>query len=633
MFILNLLFFLLNSFLLAGIFGISSFIEFICSFIIFFYSQILTFSIILGLLKLLYPQYLLIFSVLLFFLILPHIKKFKLPEIKIIPKKIAIALSFVISCHILRIIIGLPLPPLETDGLLYHLPFAVHYYKTHSVSLPNLYFTDIAMTYYPIGGEIFYFFSLLSNKEFLLKYTQFPFLILGSFSLFLLSKSFGFSDFLSFFISSCFSLLKPVLFESSMCFVDLIMAATFISTLYFLRKNEKKYLSFAILSLSILFSVKTLSIIFGLLTIPFLIQKRKGKYSKFFYISIFHFLFFGLFSYWRNLILTRNPFYPAEIKIGKFILFKGAYEYPEISILTKIKMLSKILAFSSLHIDPSFNLKIILLLFFLISFALSFNKKDIFLFYLIFPVSIFLYCFLIPPHYYQIRHLLPVYCILSISLFHPFKKWEYFCIPVFLYIFFSSFKNIFIPKIFIVFFIFVIPVYVVSHFKKTLLYFILLLISLSFFIFEVEKTKFIYEKIKFEFWKVFYAEEGRIWEFIQRNSGKGKNIAYVGSFFIYPIYGDKIQNNLFYQSINSIDTLPIFKYRKKIKFPDENVENLYRNNPNFNLWLYGLKKKKVEWILVKKDKDYIEKRWIEENPELFRCIFSNSYAEIYEFLF
>lgn len=530
MFILNLILLILNSFFLSGIFGANSFVEFFCVFIIFFYSQVAGISIILGLLKHLSLTNFLFFSLLIFLSILPFIKKFKLPQIKPVPLNISIFLSFAISVHIIHTITILPLPPLTTDGLLYHLPFAVHYYKTHSISLPNLYFTDIAMTYYPIGGEIFYTFSLFSGKEFLFKYTQFPFLLLGCFSLFL----------------------------------------------------------------------------------------------------IFHLFFFGLFSYFRNFLLTGNPFYPAEIKIGNFVLFSGAYIYPEIQISYKIKNLSNILAFSSLHIDPSLSLKILLLLFFLISLPFSFKNKKLLLFYSTFPISIFLYCILIPPHYYQIRHLLPLYGILCLSIVYPFRKFEYFFIPLLLYFFLSSLKFIFFPKIFLTFLFLLFLFFPASYFKKYSLYFFYFIGFILFSLFEFAKTEAIYENIKFETWKAFYKEEGELWEFVEKNSKEGKNIAYVGNFLIYPFYGEKFNNNVFYQSVNSIETLPVFKYRRKIEFPKEDVEKLYRNNPDFNLWISGLKKKKTDWIIVKKDREYFERKWIEKEKEFFKLIFSNNCADIYK---
>ncbi|MCS7181300.1 MAG: hypothetical protein NZ891_08160, partial [bacterium] len=155
MFILIVLFLFLSSFLFSANFASFSIIEFLVFLIIFFYVQVLGISISLGIFNLLYPQNFLIFSFTLFLFSLSKIKKIKLPKFKILSFSISLLLSLTISLHLCYIFNLLILPPLTTDGLLYHLPFAVHYYKTGSISLPNLYFTDIAMTYYPNGGEIF----------------------------------------------------------------------------------------------------------------------------------------------------------------------------------------------------------------------------------------------------------------------------------------------------------------------------------------------------------------------------------------------------------------------------------------------------------------------------------------------
>jgi len=134
-------------------------------------------------------------------------------------------------------------------------------------------------------------------------------------------------------------------------------------------------------------------------------------------------------------------------------------------------------------------------------------------------------------------------------------------------------------------------------------------------------------------WKIIYKQQEILWEFIEKNSGKGKNIAYVGEFLTYPLYGSRFQNNIFYQSINSIDTLPVYKYSGKINFPEENPTKIYRKNPSFQLWLKGLKKKKINWILIKKDKNYIERDWVRKHPSLFKLIYSNKFADVYSFLF
>lgn len=631
MFILNLLFLLLNSFLLSGIFGVTSWIELFTLLTIFFYSQILGISITLGFFHLLYQQYILLSLLIIFLLLIVRIKKIKIPQPQVLSPLNSLFLSIVFAIHITYISIVSILPPVTTDGLLYHLPFAVHYYKTNSISLPNLYFTDIALTYYPIGGEIFYLFSLFSSNEFLFKYTQYPFLLLGCFSVFLILKFFNFSDFLCLLGSLMFSLIKPVFMEGRMEFVDLMVAGTFISTIYFFMKDERKYIIPGILSLSILLSIKTLSVIFAVLTLPFLFFKKKGKLTKSFYFSIIFLVFFGLFAYIRNFILTGNPLYPAEISISNFILFKGPYILTKISLLERFKILFNVLAFSSMHIDPSFILKIILIFFFVLSLIFSLRNKKLLIFHLIFPISILLYGILIPPFYHQIRHFLPVYGILAVSLVNPFKKYQYFCIPVFLYLCRTLLHSAFFVYFLLYFFIILFPIIFVSRFlKKPILYLFYFLVFILFFIHQIAKIDVIYDDFKFSSWNKFYKKEASLWEFIQKNSGEGKNIVYIGDFLIYPFYGNKFQNNVYYQSVNSIDTLPVYKY--KFDKEKEGTEIFYRKNPSFELWFEGIKKKKIDWLIIKKDGEYVEKKWIDENKQFFREIFSSDFAVVYEFL-
>ena len=142
----------------------------------------------------------------------------------------------------------------------------------------------------------------------------------------------------------------------------------------------------------------------------------------------------------------------------------------------------------------------------------------------------------------------------------------------------------------------------------------------------------IYPEIRYGMWKIFYGKQGELWEFAQKNSVEPKNIAYVGEFFLYPFYGVNYKNNVFYQSVNSVDTLPIHKYeRGATKYTVKEAEKIYRKNFSYELWYAGLKKKKIDWIILRNNISYPEHQWIAENPDIFKKIFSNEYADIYLF--
>lgn len=631
-----LIFLLLSSFFYTLFFEREKFLEFLLIFSIIFYFQILFFSLLLGTFHILEEKYFFLLSFLSF---LFSLKLFRKPSFKIesISPFSYFSLCVVLSFYAVVFLYTLTLPPLTTDGLLYHLPFAVHYIKTHSLSIPHLFFSDVAMSYYPVGGDIFYTFSLLSFPEIFVKWTQVPFVLIGSLSIFLLMEKNGFSSISSTIAASIFALIMSVSKESCLCFVDLMMGSCFLASVYFFSSNRKEDIIPGILSSSIFLSIKTISLLFFLPVIPFLFTRKNGYLNKkLLYLSIILFIFCGFYSYIRNFILTRNLFFPAEISVGNFVIFKGIYIYSKIPFFEKLKKFLYLIKNPISIVDMSFSTFIILLFSLFVSLILSFKNKKHFYLFLIVPISTILYLLFIPSNYYQLRHLLPLFGIMSICPVYIFKKKEkYSPFLIFLLLYFVI-KNIKEPFIFFFFpLLFFLSLFIYPVSKKGIKKIVLIpafciSIYLGFW-FSVSYQR--YKFAKFMVWKIIYKQKENLWEFIEKNSGKGKNIAYVGEFLTYPLYGSRFQNNIFYQSINSIDTLGVYKYSGKINFPEENPTKIYRKNPSFHLWLKGLKKKKINWILIKKDKNYIERDWVRKYPSLFKLIYSDKFADVYSFLF
>jgi len=244
------------------------------------------------------------------------------------------------------------------------------------------------------------------------------------------------------------------------------------------------------------------------------------------------------------------------------------------------------------------------------------------------------YFILIPPNYYQIRHLLPIYGICAIAFVFPFQKGYFQYLPfLFLFYFFCllfpyNHQNVYL--FLIIFTIFTISFYLIKKFPVfNFIFFFFFFLYLSIYLFPV--ATFSYNKVKFKIWGTFYKDFADVWEFVGKS--KNKNISYVGGFLLYPFFGENYSNNLYYQSVNSVETYPVHFYKGKIVFSEENPEKIYRKDPSFNLWFMGLKKKKIDWVVLKKDECYIEKEWIEKNPQYFKLIFSGKSTEIYNFLY
>jgi len=250
----------------------------------------------------------------------------------------------------------------------------------------------------------------------------------------------------------------------------------------------------------------------------------------------------------------------------------------------------------------------------------SFKNKKHFYLFLIIPISTILYLLFVPSNYHQIRHLLPLFGIMSICPVYIFKKKEKYSPFLIFLLFYLVIKNIKGIPLFLFFsLLFFLSLFIYPVSKKGIKKIALIptfCISI-YLVFWISVFSPVYKLSKFKVWKTFYKQQGSLWEFIEKNSGKGKNIAYVGEFLTYPLYGSRFQNNVFYQSINSVDTLGVYKYSGKINFPEENLSKIYRKKPFIQLWLKGLKKKKINWIPIKKDKNYIERDWIRKNTTLF----------------
>lgn len=552
---------------------------FLMGFLILFYTQILGVFTFLGLSYCLSPSY--ITTVLLCIMgisfYLCHREKcftgIKSIEFKPLPLSSFILLSSIFAVYYTVIRYSLILPPLTTDGLLYHLPFAVNSFKTHSLSLCPLYFTEISMTYYPVGGSTFYHFFLYQGKEFLLKYVQMPFVLMGMAAVYLMAKKGKYPVLLSLGAMSLFAFLQPVLKESTLSYVDLIMAATFAAALYCFSAGNRRLLPLGVLSAAICISTKNFAPIYILVLIPFLFKMQEGTVSKKHLLSSILFLLFaGGFTYIRNLVLTHNPFFPAEINLGRYTLFRGVAVYSRSSFPLALKKLITLFYQPISMVDPNAAVSFLLFVFLFIALLLSFVRdRNLFFVFLLVPISIVIYVSTIPTNYLQIRHLLPLYAIFSLAFFYPFRYVKKLQWVPFLLLCFCIVETIGRPVV-ILRFLVTLPLFFAAFYLPARKKRYLISLTAAFMLFAVllfwpfVLTSDTYQSFKYNGWKSFYGKEAEVWEFVQKNSEREKNIAYIGGFLLYPFYGKTYGNRVFYQSVNSIETFPVHYYRTQSLF-------------------------------------------------------------------
>jgi hypothetical protein len=113
------------------------------------------------------------------------------------------------------------------------------------------------------------------------------------------------------------------------------------------------------------------------------------------------------------------------------------------------------------------------------------------------------------------------------------------------------------------------------------------------------------------------------WEFLDQPA-EHKTIAMTAGWdppshkwFFYPLLGRRLQNDIAYVSAKSKWDVPTWVHR-----------GLLRGNV-FSIWLFNLKREKIDYILVQKPWP-LELQWIEREQKLFQLVFSNRDCKIFK---
>lgn len=282
--------------------------------------------LMLGLLKLLYGNIILLFSsiyiIFIFFLFLSLIYKknlkIKFPKLKLVTKyKLEYFLILVFILQTLVNLIGALGPELAFDALWYHLTLPKIYLLSHEIiHIPGslLYYSDM-----PKFTEMIYTAALSLNNEVFAKIIHFSFGILSAIAIFKLARN---------FLPFKYAMIVPVVFysnlvvawESITAYVDLARTFFEVMALWgfinYVKENKNGWLIKSAIMIGFAISVKLLAfgsllIILSLLIINEIIKKEKIKeiFLKIITYSIISLLIplpWFIFSY----IHTGNPVYP-----------------------------------------------------------------------------------------------------------------------------------------------------------------------------------------------------------------------------------------------------------------------------------------------------------------------------------
>lgn len=638
-------------------------IDFIISWFMLFFAQIVLVDLILGISARLYFYNIFTLHLIIcvsFFLFLRKKAQFQVLRLNagfiFNNKLLFFAISIFLGFFLVKFWNKLINPPVFPDVLQYHLSFPATWIRNGNIINPLVAYGKndhpvniIAMTYYPMSAE-FYFHWLMAplRNAFLADVGQAPFYILGILAIYSILRKFSLKKETALFLGVLWALI-PNLFKQmgKGALADVMTSAVFLIILNYIlafreKKSLKRFVLFGI-ALAIFISIKAIDIFWALALTPLLVYVILRKNIKKGFVGLAIILFFALilggYSYINNYILTKNLFYPITFKfLGKTIMpgivdkdtFSYLLYYWEEFKITDVLFSEGLGLQLFAFIIPGTIIPFIFTPF----FRKRFNTDNFLIHLLIFIVPLIMvleYFFYIKA--FWIRYFFPYLGVglICFGIFLNKFKWgqKYITLVGGLCVLTSMAelgkRQELVASIILSILLLVILNRIRGYAKKPAFF-----LGLGFFLvisLIVLNAKYNKEQAD-RFPLLFKGKEagdkdiGLAWQWIHKNALGGKRIAYTGRGEFYPLFGHNLVNDVFYVSINNKP--PIAHY-----YPDEE----FRKEEDEKAWLNNLKNNKVDLLVVyfphQDDKFPIEDEWAKKNSDKFKLVFANSKARIY----
>ena len=658
-----------------------SFTDFLLSCFTLLLAQIVLIGLFLGIMgKLFMPNIILLeFVILLVSFSACSIKKplpsFYKPDFRFIfeNKIILFAVSVFIAFFSYKLWFNLINPPVCPDSLQYHLTFPATWLQYGNLNNPIVIFGSrptsaelSALSYYPVDGELFFFWLMFPLKNaFLADAGEAPFYLIGILAIYSILRKFNLKKDTAFFAALLWVLIPNVFKQlRTASQVDVICAVLFLLALNNLiilgRKFNLKNACFLGLTLGLLIGTKLLNLYWIIALFPLWVYYLYINYPKIKLGRIFMFMgamllliiLLGSFSYIRTFLTTSNPFYPVKIIIFGKEIFPGFIDKDTFSnLFVKWSEFRVAKMFFSEGLGAQFILFILsatvipVLTMPFIRKRYNFNAETVALF-LIPPIMFLLYFFVIKA--YWVRYIFPYLGVGMIAafLFLDKFKWgkKYITILGLICIFSSAAELAHRYELIICLsasaLLFVLLVSLrkrilssyphLFNWKSALLVTVILFTGLYFLNEKYDREEFMRYPMLAKGKEVGQKDLGLGWRWLNENTGNGKRVAYTGRSEIYPLFGTKLKNRVFYISTNDKPAMPHY-------FSD----GLYRREKNFEAWRDNLRRNNIDYLFAalpfdinnesSNKKDFpIEDQWAMTHPELFTQVFKNSLVHIYK---
>jgi len=576
-------------------------------------------------------------------------------------------LSVIVGFAIVKIVINLVNPPFGWDDLNYHFTFPVEWLKHGNLVNPIIVNDYLGPTYYPINGSlIFFWFILPFRSVFLADLGQVPFFVIAFLSVFSISRKFKVDRIYSLFAAALFTITPNYFKQLEIAYVDVIVAALFLSgmnfSLIFYKHFDKKSLILFSICIGMLAGTKIIALphvfIAFLFFLYFLFRNQRrstvNKIMFFACLSAVFMIIFGGFSYLRNFILTGNPFYPIDVKLFGVRFFKGVMGTGFIDAANNDFSFAKFLFHEG--VGAGF---IIFVIPGIILAAIKIVKKRLFnnpisLFYILIPALYLAYRYIVGVP--NVRYLYPWFGICFVIALFGLSEFK---VPV------KMINSL-------VFVCFIASAAEIANHQELV---ISIIISMFLFITLLPRLRFILDfisrpvcvvffilvffgalqllcidYINNEFFRYetsrkysgFWPDAIQSWIWLNNNTS-ANNIAYAGRPVPFPLYGSQFKNNVYYVSLN--EKKPCLHAYKEawydcgkdyMSFHKSLMEpNNYRGNADYAIWLKNLKEPETDFLFlyslhqIKTIEFPIEDKWANNNPGIFKLVFTNNTVHIY----
>lgn len=571
--------------------------------------------------------------------------------------------------------------PWEYDTIAYHMPIVVEWIQAGS--LWDIFYAVWGgpLGYYPSNHELMLTWLVLPfGNDYIVNLANFAFVGVMIVVVYKILKEMGVSDFLAWLAGALVMVMPIFLRQVGTGQVDILMAlGVLIAWYYFLRVHKRKdgvLLIPLCLNLSIMLGAKYLSIIYiiPILVVFFFFYPHWRKSYKLWWLWFLAIMgTLGSMWYWRNLILTGNPVFPADVNIADLIVFQGytglTARISELSLWFRVTESGEWgIWLAAMVKETGWHLLLVLgaylLLLFEMIYKLLFSKMKrgegkiytLMLFFL----PAYWYLYFIAPYTasmmeHNVRYAMPwlmLSMIMVVYVIYKLKASRKAFIMALMAIILWQFlvlvgtersgDQMFLEFVYVYRFpglFFTLFVSVLGGFmsfdawrKKSNIRFVVYAITLAIGFLFLSQAVTTRSDLRAESWQHKYAFPiMQAYEWLDENVGPDEAIANSLNPLYYPLYGEELKRKVRYININDCGDCDYYSYQAK--------GLTVRDNPDYDAWLANLKSFSTDYVLLGysikaglEGVEPVELDWAAEHEEAFEKVFELDEVFVYKVL-